>query len=111
LHLPGRNFDAAGFLKVFLSFFEAGGVGAFQADQPGQSRSATSFQGPGAIGRKMAPGLAGVKVIAAPEHKRPEDAPGLQGHAPLVVFARFGLIGGINPVGRLLEKKGHHFIG
>jgi len=52
-----------------------------------------------------------VIVIIARERKAAKNPLRLNGLPVLAHFPGLGLIGGVNPVGRLLKKKGDDFIG
>ena len=86
-------------------------IGPFQAKQLGQGGRVADFQSQRVIGWIMALFLAGVIVVIASERKAAKNPLRLNGFPALAHFSGLGLIGGVNPVGRLLEKKRDDFIG
>ena len=104
LDLPFPDDDAADFLKMDGGFLIAGFVGALQADEAGKRGGVGAFQAEDGVGGMVSLLLAGVVVKVAPHEDAAENALDHQRVAALAHFSRLGLVGGIDPIGGLLEE-------
>jgi hypothetical protein len=111
LNLPGRHVDAAGLFQMSLGFQVGGLVGAFQAEEFGQCRRIAPFQSQRRVGRVMALLFAGVIIVLATEDEAPKHTVHPEGLPALAHLSWLGLVGRIDPVGRLLEQTFHQCVG
>jgi len=111
LDLAFGNADAANFPKMTGGLNEAGFIASLQANEPGQSGRVTTLKTKSGIGRKVPAFFFRVVVVLANEQGGAEHALHQQRLAPLGLLARFGDIGGINTIGRLLEEHAHQIVG
>ena len=109
LNLAGGHDDAAGFLQVLLG----GGVAGLSpgpARQTGQRRSVSALQSERGVGRIIPLLFAFVVVIVAIDRKVTKGAVDRDSHPAFALLPRFGLVGGVDPVGGVLQQVSHHLV-
>jgi len=111
LDLPGLHVDAAGLGQVQFGFLIAGLIGPFQTHEPGQGGSVAPCQPQSGISGIMPRLFNWVIVIGALQGELPKHAVNLEAAPPFVLLPGFGLVGGVNPVGGLLQEPTHQGIG
>jgi hypothetical protein len=105
LYLAGRHKDAASFGKMPLGLVEAGFVSPLQTDQTGQCWSVAALQTESGISGKVTLMLARMMVIVALQTEGSKEALELHPSPTLAVFTGTGFVGGIQPVGCMLEEQ------
>jgi hypothetical protein len=111
LNLARAEVDAAGFPPMVLGLLIAGFIGSLQADQASQGRCFVPLQAQRGLGRIMALFFACMVIVIALQFEGTKDAIDPQAFPSLALLARFGLVGGVDAVGGLLQKEGHQRVG
>ena len=111
LNLTGRDADAAGLGEVSFRLEVGLLVGAFQADELGQSRSVAAFQAQRGIGGVRALGLACVVIIRALQLKVAENPLHGDRLPALAQLPGFGLVGLVEALDGLLQQPADQGVG
>lgn len=104
LDLPLLHINAADFVQMKRGFLVAGFIGAFEAYETGQSWGVVSFQPESFVGGIMSLLFAGMVEVGSQQRETAEDALDLKGLATLPDFSAFGLVGGVDFVGGVLQE-------
>jgi hypothetical protein len=110
LELPGRNLNATSLFQMTFGFHKSRFVGSLQTDELGQGGRITAFQAQRGIGWIVTGLLAHVIIVIPFQDEMTKDALHLKFFPALADF-QFGLVGGVNPIGRLLEEPRQQIVG